>query len=110
MATIRTFIWFVDDFGRSGRAWREADTETTDLETVIQDLLDGQYENPLRVVGFNTAEGWSRDVSDDIADESRQRCDLQNCDLPSSLQAFVELHEVQRPRQLTLRLVEGTVQ
>jgi hypothetical protein len=35
-----------DDFGRLGRAWREADYEATDLETVIQDLLTGQYSPP----------------------------------------------------------------
>jgi hypothetical protein len=35
----------VDDFGRNGRAYREADVEATDLETVIADLLDGQYKN-----------------------------------------------------------------
>jgi hypothetical protein len=46
----------VDDFGRNGRAYREADVETTDLETVIADLLDGPYKNPARVVSFNTAE------------------------------------------------------
>jgi hypothetical protein len=28
----------VDDFGRNGRAYREADVETTDQETVIADL------------------------------------------------------------------------
>jgi hypothetical protein len=32
----------VDDFGRNGRVYREADVETADLETVIIDLLDGQ--------------------------------------------------------------------
>jgi hypothetical protein len=46
----------VDDFGRNGRAYREADVETTDLETVIVDLLAGEYKNPVRVVAFNTAE------------------------------------------------------
>jgi hypothetical protein len=29
----------------------------------------GQYSDALRVVAFNTAEGWSRDVSEDIAAE-----------------------------------------
>jgi hypothetical protein len=33
------------------------------LETVVADLLDGQYKNPIRVVAFNTAEKWSKDVS-----------------------------------------------
>jgi hypothetical protein len=43
----------MDDLGCSGRVWREADAHDTDLEAVIGDLLDGQYTNPLRVVGFN---------------------------------------------------------
>jgi hypothetical protein len=47
-------------------AWREADYETTDIETVIQDLLTGQYGNPIRVVAFNTAERWSEDVFEDV--------------------------------------------
>jgi hypothetical protein len=33
----------VDDFDRQGRSWREADVKHTDLETVIQDMLEGQY-------------------------------------------------------------------
>jgi hypothetical protein len=50
------------DFGRLGRAWREADYEATDPETVIRDLLTGQYNNPVRVIAFNTAEHWLEDV------------------------------------------------
>jgi len=94
-----------EDFGKLGRAWREADYEATDLETVIQDLLSGQYNNPIRVVAFNTEERWSEDVSEDVAHELRRRCDLQLSDLPSSIQDFVEQHESHDRRQLTLRLV-----
>jgi hypothetical protein len=43
----------VDDFGRNGRAYRETDVETADLETVILDLLEGQYKNPVRVISFD---------------------------------------------------------
>jgi hypothetical protein len=46
----QTVYLVADDFGNLGRAWREADYEQTDLETVIQDLLSGQYNNPIRVV------------------------------------------------------------
>jgi hypothetical protein len=92
----------VDDFGRLGRVWREADVEQTDLETVIEDMLSGQYSNPIGVFGFNPREGWSRDVSEDVAQEIRRRCDLQDRDLPEPLQDFVERHE--GLRQLTLRL------
>ena len=56
----QTVYLVVDDFGRHGRAWRETDIEQTDLETVIIGMLEGQYSSPVRVVGFNTAEGWSR--------------------------------------------------
>jgi hypothetical protein len=46
----------LDDFGgRLGRAWRETDEEDTDRETLIRDLMDDQYGNPLRIVAFNTA-------------------------------------------------------
>ena len=76
----------VDDFGRNGRVYRETDVENADLETVIVDLLDGQYKNPIRVVSFNTAEKWSQDVSADVAHELRRRCDLQLRDVPFFLQ------------------------
>jgi hypothetical protein len=59
----------MDDLGRLGRVWPEADAEATDLETVITDLLTGQYKNPVRVVAFNTAERWSEDISEDVAEE-----------------------------------------
>jgi hypothetical protein len=62
----------VDDLGRNGRAYREADVENTDLE--------------VRVVAFNTTEKWSQDVSADVAHELRQRCDLQLRDVPFFLQ------------------------
>jgi hypothetical protein len=39
----------VDDFGSLGRVWREADYGTTEWETVITDLLAGQYKNPIGV-------------------------------------------------------------
>ena len=101
-----TVYLVAEDFGKLGRAWREADyDEATDLETVIQDLLAGQYSNPIRVVAFNTEERWSEDVSEDVAHELRRRCDLQARDLPSSIQDFVERHEGHAWRQLSLRLV-----
>ena len=98
----------VDDFGRNGRVYREADVEETDLETVIADLLSGQYKNPVRVVSFNTAEKWSQDVSADVAHELRHRCDELMRDIPFGLQDFVDryegrYHDVQLP--LPLRLV-----
>jgi hypothetical protein len=82
-----------DHLGRLGAVWREADCAVTDLETVIQDLLTGQYRDPIRVIAFNTADGWSQDVSEDVAKELRRRCDLLMRDVPSVIQNFVERHE-----------------
>jgi hypothetical protein len=42
----------LDDFGRGSVACRETDGERADLEAVIIDMLEGQYQNPMRVVGF----------------------------------------------------------
>ena len=95
----------LNDLGRLGRIWPEADAEATDLETVITDLLTGQYSSPVRVVAFNTAERWSDDVSEDVAQEIRRRCDLQMRELPASISDFVEQHEGQDRWQLTLRLL-----
>jgi hypothetical protein len=89
-----------NDFGRSGRAFVEMDGEYADLEATITALLQGQYNNPIRIVAFNTAERWS----EDIAHELRRRCDLQLRDVPSSIQEFVERHEGHH-RALALRLV-----
>ena len=104
----------VDDLGRLGRIWPEADETHTDLETVIVDLLRGQYKDPIRVVAFNTAEGWSQDVSANVAHELRHRCDLQMRDVPFFLQDFVHRYEgrhgdIQLPLPLPLPLPLGLV-
>jgi hypothetical protein len=52
-------------------------------------LLEGQYENPVRIVAFNTAEGWSRDVTFDIADELRRRY-IEYDEVPVSVLRFLE--------------------
>jgi hypothetical protein len=99
-----TVYLVLDDFGDLGRCWREADVATAaDLETVISDLLKGEYANPVRVISFNTAEGWSRDVSEGVASELQYRCVRQGNDVPAGLEGFIERH-VRRDRA-QLRLV-----
>jgi hypothetical protein len=94
----------VDNLGRIGRVWREADYEASDFETVVTDLLEGQYKNPVGIFAFNTAEGWSRDVSADAAAELRRRCDLRLRDVPSELQDIVDRHDAVDRSQLALPL------
>ena len=85
----RDIYLVLDDFGRSGRAWRETDEDGADRATLVRELLAGEYNNPVRIIAFNTAEGWSRDVTVDIADEVRRRY-VEFDDVPESVLAFLE--------------------
>ena len=86
-----TSLLVLDDFGRLGRAWRETDEAGANRATLVRNLLDGQYEHPVRIVAFNTTEGWSRDVTVDIADELRRRY-VEDDDVAESLLTFMEAH------------------
>jgi hypothetical protein len=90
--------------GRLGRVWRETDEEVTGRKALVTDLLDGQYKDSARIVAFNTAEGWSRDVSAEIADEVVERSGQDGFDVPPLLQNFVAEHATRRPLQLPLPL------
>lgn len=80
----------LDDFGgKFGRAWRDTAEADANREMLIRDLMDGQYSRPARIIAFNTAEGWSRDVTVDIADEMRRRF-AEYDQVPTSVQDFLE--------------------
>jgi hypothetical protein len=87
-----TVYLVVNDFGSLGRAFVETDIAEADRETVIRDFLSGQYSNALRVVAFNTAEGWSRDVSEDIADEVLDRAFDADDNLSEDTKRFIDRH------------------
>jgi hypothetical protein len=59
----QTVYLVVDSFGARGTVYREIEVEQTDLETTIVDLMSGQFNDPVRVVAFNTLEHWSKDVT-----------------------------------------------
>jgi hypothetical protein len=82
----------LDDFGKAGRVYRETAEEDTTLGSVVDDLLTGQFNNPVRVVAFNTSEGWSRDVSEDVAREVVRRVAGSVRPLAASSRQFVEAY------------------
>jgi hypothetical protein len=99
-----TVYLVVDSFGARGSVYRETEIERADLETIISDMITGQYNSPVRVVAFNTLEHWAKDVSADISEEIQTRCDIQGDDVPEHIRDFVESH-TGRTKQLSLRLV-----
>ncbi len=81
----------LDDFGWIGCCWRETDKGSTDREALIRALVDEEFTKPVRIVAFNTAEGWSRDVTVDIANELRRRYG-EFGELPESMLDFVNAY------------------
>jgi len=53
-------VYLVVDRLSSGSVYRETEVERTDLETIIDDFLSGQFNDPVRVVAFNTLEHWAK--------------------------------------------------
>ena len=81
----------LDDFGNAGRSYRETAEEAADFNTVVDDLMSGQFNHPIRVIAFNIGEGWSQDVSDHVAWEILKRV-TEDMPLGRSARRFVELH------------------
>src|SRR4051812_15575485 len=70
----RDIYLVLEDFGaRAGCSWRETDEQDTDFETIIRDLISGQYAYPIRIVAFNAVDGWCRDATSEVADELGER-------------------------------------
>lgn len=85
----------LDDFGTIGRAYREADETQANREMVIQNLLEGQYNNPVRVVCFNTAQRSSRDATLEIVREIQERASRDGLELSRGLSEFID-YEIAR--------------
>jgi hypothetical protein len=107
----------LDDFGPAGRAYREVDfppvfedvlnktlrardqlstATAVSFDRVCDDLLAGQYNSPVRVIAFNAAEGWARDVSEDIAREVAKRAAEEGRSLDRGTRRFLARHVEER--------------
>ena len=88
----QTVYLVVDSFSASGTVYRETEIERADFETIIADFLTGQFNDPVRVIAFNTLEHWSDDVSQAIASEIQTRCDIDGVCVPEHVSDFVDRH------------------
>jgi hypothetical protein len=85
-----TVYLVLEHFGKLGNAWREIDEAEANEAAVIAGILTGEYKHPLRVVAFNTDEGWSRDVTSEVALKLSEAAAREDCSLGSSAREFVE--------------------
>ena len=51
----------LDELMTFGRVWRELSEEAANEQTVLNLIADGEFRRPVRVIVFNSAEGWCRD-------------------------------------------------
>ena len=78
------------DFGSAGRVYVETDPNAASAAVIVEDMLDGQFDQPLKVIAVDLAADRVEDVSATIAqavlDEARRQHDT----LPAGTRAFVE--------------------
>lgn len=80
----------LNDFGPLGRAFCETDEAEANEATIIENLLSGLNSHPLRVVAFNTGEGWARDVTKDIARAALSKAQSERRPIAKAAQEFLE--------------------
>jgi hypothetical protein len=85
----KTVYLVMEDYGSRGCAYREVDVERCDFESLISDLITGQFESPLSVIAFNARQGWSKDVSREVAAEIRNRSRGSPLDITAGVRAFL---------------------
>jgi hypothetical protein len=85
----QTAYLVVDRLGRLKGVERETEVERSDIETVIVDLIAGQFNDPACVIAYNTLEHWSQDISEDIALEIQSRFDIEGSAVPEHIRDFV---------------------
>jgi hypothetical protein len=85
-------VYLVLNDYRTGLAYVETALDEADRETVIRNFLSGQYGNALRVIAFNAAEGWSQDVSEDVAHEVLDRAYDADDTISEATKRFIYRH------------------
>jgi hypothetical protein len=85
-------VYLVLNDYRTGLAYVETAPEQADRETIIRNFISGEYSNALRVVAFNVAEAWSRDVSEDVANEVLDRAFDADETLTEGTKRFIDRH------------------
>jgi hypothetical protein len=62
-----TTYLLMDEIGEYGNVWREMSEGEANEATIVKWMIDGEINRPVKIVAFNTEEGWSRDITHDVA-------------------------------------------
>ena len=81
----QTLFVVIDRIGSA----KEIRVERTDLDQAIGEMFSGCFNDPVRVISFNTLEHWMKDVSGEVAAELQARCDIDG-EVPDHLRDFIE--------------------
>lgn len=85
-----TLCVVLDDYGVNGCVVRETDVTAADFLTVVNDIIGGQFNRPLRVIAFNISEGWCRDITKDVAREILEHRTIDEDAMTKPAREFVE--------------------
>jgi len=80
----------VDELQTGYSVYREADEVEATRGEVIRQITEGQFNKAVRVIAFNTAEGWARDATEDIANDIMHHALRKAEQLSRPAQEFVE--------------------
>jgi hypothetical protein len=84
-------IYLVMDVDGDHVIFHKSRIDETDFATVLENLIGGQWQYPLRVIALNPEREWSMDVSVHFAYQIKRRFD--RCEnVPSHLKDFVSVH------------------
>ena len=62
-----TTYLLLDETDHFGSVWREITPDDANEATIVQWIIEAQFNRPLKIVAFNSEDGWSRDVTQEIA-------------------------------------------
>jgi hypothetical protein len=79
----------LNDFGPLGRAYVETGEAEAEEATIIENILSGQHSHPIRVIAFNTVEGWARDVTEDVAQAALSKAQSERRSISIVVQEFL---------------------
>jgi hypothetical protein len=88
---------------RDGPAFLETDLNCADFDTIVTNMIVGEYSEPLRVILLNPEARRCEDVSHAVAVEILRRLAIEGRELPERLEDFVDSH-IGPDQQLTLQL------